>query len=58
LKLKQACEEQDQRPIEFKRRVVAEVFLLIRKEKQIPRFARNDNLWLLVASGVKLPCAE
>jgi hypothetical protein len=46
LQLKQACEEQDQRPIEFKGRVVAEVFMLIRKEKQIPRFARNDNLWL------------
>jgi hypothetical protein len=30
--------------MKFKRRVVAEELALIRKEKQIPRFARNDNI--------------
>jgi len=38
-----ARDEQATRPIEFKRRVVAEEFVPIRKEKQVPRFARNDN---------------
>ncbi len=30
--------------MELNRRGVAEEFLLIRKEKQVPRFARDDNI--------------
>ena len=43
-KSKQACEEQNKRPMEFKRRVVAVGSCRSERRSGIPRFARNDNI--------------